>query len=68
MGNAHLGGMLHGIAHTCFEVHGDGVLGLDVSQGSQDGHQNEKIMFYSHRTQIFFVPKESISHAKNIKY
>ena len=52
LGNAHFRGVLHGIAHTFFEGHGSGVLGLDHIQGPKRHHQNEKGMFSFHLTYI----------------
>ena len=54
---AHFGGVFHRIAHTGFEVHSDGVLGLDRSQGTKHHRQNEKVMFSSHRTRLILPAK-----------
>ena len=62
--DAHLGGMFHSVAHTFFQVHRDGVLGLDVRQGTQKHHRNYKDLFSFHRTQLLTSKRESIGRAK----
>ena len=62
------GRVFYGVTHTSFEIHSDGVLGLDAGQGSKNHHQNKKVMFSFHFTHVFTRAKRKHISCQKFNY
>ena len=65
LGDAHFGGMFHCVTHAFFQIHRDGVLGLDRSQGAKEHHHKAKKHTNFHHNMYFDAMSDSISCARN---